>query len=544
VTAELLAPDLASLSDGELLSLYANGTDADRAAVLAECRRQDTRRKARARRSRLTSEWEEGAYAQYLAAEAECCGYLTSREGDAAGISPWPALWTGPERRALRLASEELRNYWLDHPRVTVSQYAAMAADRPADDSTEPVEQEEDMPGYMVRAALRNAGRANQRRAAAPAVPVPGSPAAIRAQWSAKLAGRTPPATPAVRPAGYKPAATVAVREVEPTAITRRQPHRSQGIDGAMLWLLVRRYLAHYISFRTEAELNVVTGWVFHAVARDRDGNGMGQLIWRASPRLLVTSPKRGSGKSTLLDLIGILTGSRRGKIPKITPARIAQVLGKYHETVILDEAKTIFGAGSKSLELQGIMLAGYTRRTSYEVSGQSLSLFGAIAYAAKDELITDTRGEQIGDLLDRSLTVRLYPPVRPMPEVDEVAEENGELLARALVAWTDSKRAELKQASRDLATEDQEAAEAGNLRTAQISRPLRACARLAGPGCEADLDAALGELTEGAAGSGTADLMADLMARAEAWGDGEIDDDAPGRIVTEPGTDDDEEDY
>jgi hypothetical protein len=132
MTAELTAaaPDVAYMPDGELLSMYANGTDTDRSAILRECRRQDNRRRGRERWRAVDAEWRDGAYSQYLAAESATNGYLLSRAGDAAGIDPWPALWTGPESRAMKYASEELRNFWLASPRTTVSQYAAMAARR------------------------------------------------------------------------------------------------------------------------------------------------------------------------------------------------------------------------------------------------------------------------------------------------------------------------------------------------------------------------------------------------------------------------------
>lgn len=393
---------------------------------------------------------------------------------------------------------------------------------------------------YIARAALRGAAQASRQRAArAQQAPVHRPAGMMSAGRAMTPEGRAEFAT-AMRgqaaPAGLaRPGAEVAT--VTPTAVLPTAPRpQSGGIDGALLWLLVRRYLAHYVSFRSEAQLNVVTAWVFHAVSRDRDDTGIGPLIWRASPRLCVTSKERGSGKSTLLDLLVILTGSRRGKVPKITAARIAQVLGKHYETVIVDEAKTLFGGGGRSLELQAIMLSGYTRRTSYEISGQSVSLFGAIAYAAKDELITDTRGSQIGDLLDRSLIIRLDRPARPKPEVAERAEDDGELLCRALVVWTDANRAALRQAARDLADEDQDQAVQGaNLRSAQISRALRACARVVGPVAEADVTASLDELTAGAAGTESADLMAQLQDRAGDWGDDVLDADAPGQIVTAP---------
>ena len=422
---------------------------------------------------------------------------------------------------------------------------------------------------YVMSRALRAAAAGNRGRQAPRPAKRPNAPLSFteaanparRKEWmaatfgtgtprvSAAVAAPEPRTAPAPQPTPAAPA-EVAVRApgvIQPTTVTRTRP-ASEPIDGALLWLLVRKYLQHYIGFRSEAQATLVTGWLFHAMARDRDDHGMGPLIWRASPRLMVTSADRGSGKSSLLDLIVILTQSRRGKIPKITPARYAQVVGKYHETVALDEAKTIFGAGAKSLELQGILLAGYTRRASYEISGTSYSLFGAVAYAAKDELITDTKGSQIGDLLDRSLTIRLDQPYRPKREIAERAEDDGELLARALVAWTDSVRAELKQAARDISDEDFEAAEAaadrgekmapGKHRAIQISRPLRACARIVGPGAEADMIAALDEITSGAAGTQTADLMAQLRERSAGWGE-DVPDDATGRIVTTPGDDD-----
>jgi hypothetical protein len=339
-------------------------------------------------------------------------------------------------------------------------------------------------------------------------------------------------------------------------------------IDGALVLGLVRRYLAHYVNFPSESALNTAVAWIAHAVARDRDDKGLGQLIWRASPRLLVTSRNRGSGKSTLLDLIVILTGSRDGKIPKITPRAIAETTGQLFETVVLDEAKTLFGSGAKNLELQGILLAGYTPRTSYRVKGKSIPLFGAVAYAGKDELITSTEGGQIGDLLDRSIKLRFRASATVTHEVDELAEDDGELLASALVAWTDSVRAELRQAARDLATEDREASEAtvaagrdaGNLRSFQIWRPLRAIARVAdgpdedgayGPrkdgtigAWEESVNAAAAELNAGAAAIEAQEALDELQRRAEAWGASGADEDEPGEIVTEDDdySDDEEE--
>jgi len=347
--------------------------------------------------------------------------------------------------------------------------------------------------------------------------------------------------------AGHK---TVAVMDGQVVQRQRRQQQQGQPVDGAAVLNFTRRYLGHYVSFPSEAALTAAVAWIGHAVARDRDDTGIGQLIWRVSPRLAVTSRKRGSGKSTLLDLITILTRSRDGKMPKVTPRAIAETVGKHYDVAVLDEAKTIFGSGAKNLELQGCILAGYTPRTSYRVSGKSIPLFGAVAYAAKDELITDTNGEQIGDLLDRSVILRFSAPATVPPEVDEVAEDDGDLLASALVAWTDSVRDELRQAARDIAAEDRETERAGDLRSMQIWRPLRAVCRVAdgltaeelaegkrGP-WETAIDEASWELTAGAAGIEAQETLDELGRRAAAWGA----EDEPGVIVTEPGYDEDED--
>jgi Protein of unknown function (DUF3631) len=347
--------------------------------------------------------------------------------------------------------------------------------------------------------------------------------------------------------AGVTGAGAVAV--LDGKVMQRRSCGPARGakpIDGALVLDLTRRYLAHYVAFPSEAALNTAVAWIAHAVARDRDDKGIGQLIWRASPRLLVTSRNRGSGKSTLLDLIVILTKSRDGKIPKITPRAIAETTGQQFETVVLDEAKTLFGSGAKNLELQGILLAGYTPRTSYRIKGKSIPLFGAVAYAGKDELITNTEGGQIGDLLDRSITLRFRAAGVMPPEVDEIAEDDGDKLASLLVAWTDSVRDELRLAAKELAAEDREDSEAGaggNLRTGQIWRPLRAVARVAGGDWPEDIDAASWELTAGAAGSEAQDALDELQERAQAWG-APVADDEPGELVTEPGDGYEDDEY
>lgn len=138
MTAELLAPlDLRGLDDAGLQALYAGGSDADRAAVLAELDRQDkarARQRQRASMRAVSTEWAEASHAQFIDASRVCAGRLLSRRAKCE--AEWPALWTGPEWLARKLASEELNNYWDEHPRLTQGEWerqrkeaARMAAD-------------------------------------------------------------------------------------------------------------------------------------------------------------------------------------------------------------------------------------------------------------------------------------------------------------------------------------------------------------------------------------------------------------------------------
>ena len=57
-----------------------------------------------------------------------CRGELVNRIGVRAGVRDGFALWAGPRRVADRYATDELRDFWLERPRVTVTQYAAQRA--------------------------------------------------------------------------------------------------------------------------------------------------------------------------------------------------------------------------------------------------------------------------------------------------------------------------------------------------------------------------------------------------------------------------------
>ena len=118
---------LRSLSWDELAAMLRDGDEAAIPAVLAEARRRERLEQAQRARDAERSTWAEAAHAQYLAADAVCRGVLLSRQGKRAGVSEW-SLWAGPEARAMKYASEELREFWYANPRVTVGRYRQQAS--------------------------------------------------------------------------------------------------------------------------------------------------------------------------------------------------------------------------------------------------------------------------------------------------------------------------------------------------------------------------------------------------------------------------------
>lgn len=59
---------------------------------------------------------------QYLRAVEECSGVLVNSDGRARGIDGFD-LFSGPQSRAEKYASEELLEFWREYPRLTMSQY-------------------------------------------------------------------------------------------------------------------------------------------------------------------------------------------------------------------------------------------------------------------------------------------------------------------------------------------------------------------------------------------------------------------------------------
>ncbi|MET9253758.1 phage minor capsid protein [Streptomyces sp. NPDC003717] len=81
-----------------------------------------TRREARAL-------YDEYVYRQYLAADDACNGYLLNKKARADGINP-ASLFSGPAHIAYARASDELKEWWAEHGRLTQAEFVEQVTGR------------------------------------------------------------------------------------------------------------------------------------------------------------------------------------------------------------------------------------------------------------------------------------------------------------------------------------------------------------------------------------------------------------------------------
>jgi len=74
--------------------------------------------------------YDEYVYRQYLAAEDATNGYLLNRRGRAKGINP-AQLFSGPARIAYAYASDELKEWWAEHGRLTQAEFIEQVTGKP-----------------------------------------------------------------------------------------------------------------------------------------------------------------------------------------------------------------------------------------------------------------------------------------------------------------------------------------------------------------------------------------------------------------------------
>ena len=110
----------------DLMDLYNTAADANDPQAMAFVSKELEKRERQAAgyrgtgytRAELREQYDEHVDREYWAAEAAANGFLLNEAGRREGIDP-KSLFTGTEARALKYASDELKWYWSDHPRLS-----------------------------------------------------------------------------------------------------------------------------------------------------------------------------------------------------------------------------------------------------------------------------------------------------------------------------------------------------------------------------------------------------------------------------------------
>jgi hypothetical protein len=465
MTAE--APPLAALTDDELAAMFRGADDDQAAAVLAEAqRRDDVIRSRNARRNDPSrADWKVAAHAQYMAAEAACNGNLVRR--DSKITDAWQ-LWSGPAHVAQANATEELRNYWRDHPRQSVTAYQAQLAH---DLEVYRDQLDEDEAGSVrCDASADEAGPDGSADRARDSVP---GHDASGAEAGSSTAGDGP-----VRHGRHAhPAGGVMTAELDVPVML--PANGAATLDAAAGWL------ARFVSFPSEQALNIAACWALGTHCTDRDL----VMVHAAFPRLIFTGAKD-SGKTFAMEQVASLS-ARPDITSDITGPALAKEIATEHPTVGVDELDLIIGGGAGASDLRGILNSGYKRSGAVRRAAGKSPTFAPVMLAGLSDVV---RGNACLDTLrSRSVIIDMEPAQHGAVERyrARLHEAGAAAIAEALASWGQRNAIDVCESWPD---------EIPGLinRAEEIAMPLLAVAEVAGGHWPAKIRAALSALLAG----------------------------------------------
>lgn len=124
IVDELLAPAAPPDAwNGFSVDWYAGMSSTER--WIAEREYADMQQRTAYTREQIRDMYREHVYAQALGAEAATNGYMLTKAAQLAGVDPL-SLFSGPSHVAYARASEELKRWWQDNPRITLAEYEEM----------------------------------------------------------------------------------------------------------------------------------------------------------------------------------------------------------------------------------------------------------------------------------------------------------------------------------------------------------------------------------------------------------------------------------
>jgi hypothetical protein len=284
--------------------------------------------------------------------------------------------------------------------------------------------------------------------------------------------------------------AGTAVAETRPRASMAVARHEEQ-IDGAWLLNLADAWIGRHC-YMSDAARHTLALWTMAQHFRSN-----GRMIWEKFGHLLFIAETPGSGKSTAMTIGGYLCAPWFfGLDLNPTAPGLCMTIGQEHAVVCIDEAHRLIGPkGTKKADVVTIMCGSFEKNGSY-LNGRGgkatrVRVWSPMMIAAKKDPFLTSAGEEISDVIDRSVLIMMSkPPADDDPEnpalmpLTAETEMMGAQIAARAAAWAAQAMADPDRMRTAMAAARTAAAQTGLVgRDADVWLAMFTVAALASPG-------------------------------------------------------------
>jgi len=298
---------------------------------------------------------------------------------------------------------------------------------------------------------------------------------------------------------------TVAVR----TAGTMAGQRGARPIRGDRLLNFTDAWIGKHVHMR-DAGRHSVTMWAVAQHFRrpvQPCGTGAQQrirmvMVWDKFGRIMLVAETPGSGKTTLGTTLGYLCAPYfHGPLANPTAPGLCLTIAHEDAMVFIDEAHRLVGPrGTRKADVITIACAGIDADATY-LNGKGgkanrVPIYAAMIIAGRDDLVKSA-GEEIADLIDRSVLIRMTQPPEDIGEellpVTAQTKADGARIAGEMAQWAAWQMADVPRFRAAVGRARQAARDTGlRGRSADVWLPMLTVAALA------DLDRAEGERQDG----------------------------------------------
>ena len=231
--------------------------------------------------------------------------------------------------------------------------------------------------------------------------------------------------------------------------VVARRP--AEPVRGDWLLNLADAWVGRHVWMR-DAGRHTVTLWaVAQHFRKPVQGSGTGAqqrirmvMVWDKFGRIMLIAETPGSGKTTTMTTAGYLCQPYfQGVLANPTSAGLCMTIAHEDAAVFIDEAHRLVGPrGTRKADVITIACAGIEQDATY-LNGRGgkanrVPVYAPMMIAGRDDLVKSA-GEEIADLIDRSVVIRMSQPPAGAPELVPVTSKTkaeGALIAARIAQW------------------------------------------------------------------------------------------------------------